>query len=83
MPHHYKYCVDNCFLTSKSVLYSFDFTWLLGKSLNKRSKICGDHFLENYIIDTWVSGEGSNKYSVSRYSYFVILEILSKSIIIL
>ncbi|KAF0767706.1 bromodomain-containing protein DDB G0270170-like, partial [Aphis craccivora] len=27
------------------------------------SRICGDHFLKEDIIDTWVSGQGTSKYS--------------------
>jgi len=38
---------------------------VIGNTLNKRSRICGDHFLEEDIIDTWVSGQGTSKYSVS------------------
>lgn len=78
MPRLDKCCVDNCLGTSKSrfcipTISHGNWERSLGKSLNKRSRICGDHFLENDIIDTWVSGEGNNKYSVSRHTYFVIL----------
>jgi len=87
MPRLDKFCVENCLGTSKSrfcvpTISHDNWERSLGKSLNKRSRICGDHFLENDIIVTWVSGEG-NKYSVSRHTYFVTLEMLSKLIIML
>ncbi|XP_027845854.2 uncharacterized protein LOC114126166 [Aphis gossypii] len=37
----------------------------LGVRLTASSKVCRDHFKEEDIIDTWVSGQGLNKYTIS------------------
>jgi len=37
----------------------------LGVRLTASSKVCRDHFKEEDIIDTWVSGQGLNKYTVN------------------
>lgn len=65
-----KCCIENCMGNSKSrfsVPIASHEKWerVIGKTLNKRSRICGDHFLKEDIIDTWVSGQGTSKYSVS------------------
>ncbi|KAF0721532.1 bromodomain-containing protein DDB G0270170-like [Aphis craccivora] len=41
------------------------------------SRICGDHFLKEDIIDTWVSGQGTSKYSIYRFTGFIIICSLS------
>lgn len=57
MPRIDKCCVENCSGISKSRFsvpkVSHD-KWerAIGKTLSKRSRICGDHFLKEDIIDT-------------------------------
>lgn len=70
MPFLDKCCVENCRGISKSrfsVPKVSHEKWekALGKVLNKRSRVCGDHFEPQDIINTWVSGEGSTQYTVS------------------
>lgn len=65
-----KCCIENCTGNSKSrfsvpIVSHEKWERVIGKTLNQRSRICGDHFLEEDKIDTWVSGQGANKYSVS------------------
>lgn len=55
-----KCCMENCFGTSKSRLRvpkNVHETWekAIRKTLGKRSRVCGDHFLK-HVIDTWVTG---------------------------
>jgi len=37
----------------------------IGISLSAKSKVCSAHFEKEDIIDTWETGTGSSKYSVS------------------
>lgn len=55
----------------------------MGKTLRKRSRVCGDHFSKEDIVDTWVSGEGKNKYSVSyRINSIYSQKIINGEIIV-
>lgn len=69
-----KCCVPNCFSDGKTrfgVPKSSLIFWekAIGTSLNTSSKICACHFEKGDIIDTWESGSGTNKYSVSNNYY--------------
>lgn len=40
----------------------------LGIRLRTTSKVCRDHFKDEDIIDTWVSGKGLSKYTVNIFN---------------
>jgi len=80
MPFLNKCCVENFKGISKSrfsvpKLSHKKWEKALGKVINKRSRVCGNHFKPQNIINTWVSGGGSSKYTVSidiKYLTFII-----------
>jgi len=59
--------------TSKISLFSvpktdslkFEWEKSLGVHFKTTSKVCSNHFKKEDIIDTWVSGQGLNKYTVN------------------
>ncbi|KAF0701743.1 THAP-type domain-containing protein, partial [Aphis craccivora] len=64
-----KCCVPNCQSLAKSkfgVPANSIIIWEreIGISLSAKSKVCSAHFEKEDIIDTWVSGTGSSKYSI-------------------
>lgn len=66
-----KCCVPGCRQSSKTkfgVPRQYRDSWekALNITLNRNSRVCAKHFKTHDVIDTWVSGEGLNKYSVSK-----------------
>lgn len=65
-----KCCVNGCNESSKTKfgvpIKDID-VWekSLGTQLTSVSRVCAKHFNNSDIINTWVSGNGNNKYSVS------------------
>jgi len=41
---------------------------ILGINLKKQFRVCASHFNKSDIIDTWESGQGFSKYTVSTYN---------------
>lgn len=67
-----KCCIRNCSGISKSRFSMKNVAhekWekAVGITLGKRSRVCGDHFSKENIIDTRVSGQGTSAYSVSIF----------------
>jgi hypothetical protein len=67
-----KFCVPSCvnqhkysFIVPKSDIKLKEWECIQGIKLKKRFRICGSHFNRNDIIDTWESGQGFSKYTVS------------------
>ncbi|KAF0705042.1 bromodomain-containing protein DDB G0270170-like [Aphis craccivora] len=74
MSHLDKFCVQNCFGTSKSrfsIPKNSHSSWemAIGKTLTKRSRVCGNHFVKEDIVNTWVSGESS--FSVRKIIFHI------------
>lgn len=69
MPH--KCCISDIHTIGKSLfgVPKTDFLlkkWeeALGIKLKKSFRVCSSHFEDSDIVNTWVSGEGSSKYTV-------------------
>lgn len=67
-----KCCVPNCvnqhkssFIVPKSEIRLKEWQSILGINLKKQFRVCASHFNKSDIIDTWESGQGFSKYTVS------------------
>jgi len=70
-----KCCIPNCFnqhkssfIVPKSEIRLKEWQSILGINLEKQFRVCASHFNKSDIIDTWESGQGFSKYTVSLES---------------
>jgi len=68
-PSHDKYIKISSFKVPINIALRSEWENVLGISLTNNSRVCRNHFKTHDVIDTWVSGNGINKYMVSTFTY--------------